>query len=286
MQKKPTIVSKLGAYRKSLENLLNVKAIMFNKVNAKNQWVYNEYYTTKGVKSDVVEVFKFYSNSNFSIGFQYLNVNDEDRALITVSLKKDTKFLISKTFDYKTFKTYIKLFIAELSLYKSKQSKYKSVQEIFQKTLGSFELGSKNLVENCKKDLETELLKKDEIVSKVSDYLKTSKLFKTKKENLETRTIELRKELGIDDLEALLAKKTKELEKQLSKQKEEVKTLEHQKFHSETVARNLLSKELNKISVCLSKYPYEVINHKDIKSIQDKQESLVFGLQKQISSTY
>lgn len=286
MQKQPTIVSKLGAYRKSLENLLNVKAIMFNKVNAKNQWVYNEYYTTKGVKSDVVEVFKFYSNSNFSIGFQYLNVNDEDRALITVSLKKDTKFLISKTFDYKTFKTYIKLFIAELSLYKSKQSKYKSIQEVFKKTLGSFELGSKNLVENCKKDLETELLKKDDIVSQVSDYLKTSKVFKTKKENLETRTIELRKELGIDDLEALLTKKTKELEKQLSKQKEEVKTLEHQKIHSETVARNLLSKELNKISVCLSKYPYEVINHKDIKSIQDKQESLVFGLQKQISSTY
>lgn len=286
MQKQQTIVSKLGVYRRSIETLLNVKAIMFNQVNAKNQWVYDEYYTTKGVKSDVVEVFKFYANSNFSIGFQYLNVNDEDRALVTVSLKKDTKFLISKTFDYKTFKTYIKLFIAELSLYKSKQSKYKNIQEVFEKTLGSFELGSKNLVENCKKDLETELLKKDEIVSKVSDYLQTFKTFTTQQESLKNKTIELRKELGIDDLEALLAKKTKELEKQLFKQKEEVKTLEHQKFHSETVARNVLSKELNKINVCLSKYPYEVINHKDVKSIQDRQESLVFGLQKQISSTY
>jgi len=292
MQKQSTIVSKLGYYRRNLENLLNVKSKLFNKVNKRNEWVYNDLYTTKGVKSDVVEVFKFFvykDNATYSIGFQYLNVNDENTALITVSLKNNDNFIISKTFDYKTLKTYLKLFIYELkafkTVFKNEQTKFKSIQEVFEKTFGSFELGSTSLIENCKKELETELLSKEDLTSKVSNYLKTFKIVISKKEELKQTIKELRKELGIDELEILLAKKTKELNQQLSKQKEELKTLEDKKYEDENLARNTLSQELKKRCDFIRKYPLEVIKNQDITLINKNHEKLIFGLQKQISKT-
>lgn len=236
MTKRISNLKRLTELRNELKTL-SIQHVVLNEARPKGYTVNYDWHTTKGVKSEIVEIFHFNGQpDNFTLGFAYTNSFDVDNGFVTITLKEENtlNFIFTETITFSNFKIFLKNFIFELKqlpLLKGFKKKY-SKSDVLNvlNTLCNQKLGNKKtdkeLVENLNnflKDRTLETIKTIKNKKVELDILKTN--IDDKEVALLIKSQELDVELGIDELE----KKLKELkaikEKQLQSLKSNIKTL-------------------------------------------------------------
>lgn len=162
---KDSIIKRLGDYRAALKDCVGENFVsLFHHVRPKNLGIYaprdfdkpdaDTYdYETKGVKCDVVELYRL--TGNRSIGFGYLIHEDVNKSKVIVSLKdiQNEKFLLSKVFKYEEVKPFFKEFntllfdIKQKNIDSGKYLKDNNVDKIFNTTFGMFEEKNNDKIE-------------------------------------------------------------------------------------------------------------------------------------------
>jgi hypothetical protein len=256
---------------------LNKSDSKFNYYNSKR---------SKGVESDFIRIYKLgliigkkvSENVQYSFAFSFVNPEDSEKSLITITLKEGEEIKTGSTYNSEQMKERLKELIKTINVLN--ENDIKNVSNLKKSIFDIFEFNKQNIndqkiIKEAKKQIEIKtkesIIEETQLKEKYNLY--HSEMLKSQEKYNNFRRNKI-KELGIDELEKKLKLLNEKLKEDSKIERKFLKLDEIEKNTNDTKSKLNKTVEKNKKTVqsVLEKYPSHI--KKQVISELDKEKNL------------